>query len=57
VVVYDAAGAPVFSPYAATASGGDAGSVVYRFPSSGLYIIGLLHDWKLVETHKITITK
>lgn len=57
IVVYDATGAPVFSPYATTLADGEEQAVIYRFPSPGLYIVGLLHDWRLVGSRKIIITE
>jgi hypothetical protein len=54
VAVYDASGNMVFVPFATTKTAAD-GSVSYRFPSSGMFIVALMHDADIVATTKVIV--
>lgn len=55
VAIYDGAGRLLFSPYSSPASEGRREQITHRFESSGLYIVCLLHDGRLVATRTITM--
>lgn len=54
LVIYDALGNPVFVPYTTNGMAG-AGETTYRFPSSGMFIVALLHNNDIEATTKVMI--
>lgn len=55
LAVYDGVGRLVFYPYNSPSSDGGQERVDYRFESSGLYLVMLVHDGKPVATRTITV--
>jgi hypothetical protein len=44
----------VFVPFATTKTAAN-GSVSYQFPSSGMFIVALMHDADIVATTKVIV--
>ncbi|HVZ40305.1 MAG TPA: hypothetical protein VHI13_13580 [Candidatus Kapabacteria bacterium] len=57
VAIYDGDGQLLFYPYSSPSSTGDRREVGYRFDVSGVYLIALLYDNRIVATIPITIAK
>ncbi|MBS1913197.1 MAG: hypothetical protein JST22_14510 [Bacteroidetes bacterium] len=57
VAIYDEAGRLLFYPYSSPSSNGEHHQTSYRFESSGMYLVSLLHDNHVVATVPMTIAR
>lgn len=57
VAIHDAAGRLLSTPYSSSSSDGASQRVEYRFESSGVYLVSLMHNGRPVATSTITVAR